>query len=150
MAHVGKITATIKTANVNDASTNGRVYLGLGGREFRLNMPGNQFQKGQTNTFIIGDGGNIDNPHHGNDLPMFGGDTTNAPNVEYTDLELYPKYIRFEPQDEDDNWNMETANVIAELYFGTAGTGQTKTFVDLTGNTWLGVGTGKAVQLLKV
>ena len=34
MTHVGKITAVIKTGDLTNAPTDGRVYLGIGGREF--------------------------------------------------------------------------------------------------------------------
>jgi hypothetical protein len=148
--HVGKITATIKTANVEGAATNGLVYLGLGGREFRLNKQGNQFKKGATDVFIIGDGRNIDNPRSGNDLPFFGESTINAPNIEYTTLDLYPKYIRFEPKSDDDDWNLESASVVAQLYIFDVPQPEISTFLDLPGNIWFGVGTGKVVHLLKV
>ena len=58
LTHLGKITVKIKTANVSDAGTNGRAYLGIGRREFRLNMTGNRFEPGSTDTFVIGVGGN--------------------------------------------------------------------------------------------
>jgi hypothetical protein len=66
LTHLGKITVEIKTANVSGAGTNGRVYLGIGRREFRLNKPGNQFQPGSTDTFVIGAGGNINSPNNDN------------------------------------------------------------------------------------
>jgi hypothetical protein len=148
MSHVGKITVVIKTGDVTNAPTNGRVYLGLGGREFRLNKPGDQFKRGATDTFIIGDGGNIDNPRNANDLPFVTG-TANAPVIEYSTLGLYPKYVRLEPKDDDDDWNVETVNGLAELYFGTGGSGVVTAFSDLpgTGNIWLGIPFGKVLDL---
>jgi hypothetical protein len=147
MAHVGKITATIKTGDVTNAPTNGRVYLGIGGREFRLNKPGDQFKRGATDTFIIGDGGNIDNPRNANDLPFVGAGTVNAPAVEYTDLPIYPKYVRLEPKEEDDDWNVESVNVMATLYFASTPTTTSSVFSDLGGNVWLGNQFGKMLEL---
>ena len=44
MVEIDRINVIVKTGNVNKAGTNGNVYLGIGGREFKLNKPGNQFE----------------------------------------------------------------------------------------------------------
>jgi hypothetical protein len=147
MPHVGQITATVTTGDVTNAPTNGRVYLGIGGREFRLNKPGDQFKRHSTDIFIIGDGGNIDNPRNANDLPMVGAGTINAPTIEFSDLNDYPKYIRLEPKVEDDDWNVETVSVEAKEYNGSAASGNSKVFSDLGGNAWLGDPFGKMLDL---
>ena len=54
MAHIEQVGVTVITGNINGADTNGLVYLGMGGREFRLNKGGNQFEKGDTDNFQIG------------------------------------------------------------------------------------------------
>lgn len=150
MTHVGKITAVIKTGNINDAPTNGRVYLGIGGREFRLNKPGDQFKKGATDTFIIGDGGNIDNPRHANELPFFQG-TENCPRLEFSDLTKFPTYVRLEDEVEDDDWNVEAVSVVAAKYdFGAPSVPpDSRTYNSgLAGHIWLGKKFGKMLQLL--
>jgi hypothetical protein len=147
MPHVGKITVAVKTGDVTNAPTNGRVYLGLGGREFRLNKPGDQFKRGATDTFIIGDGGNIDNPRNANELPFVGAGTINAPAIEFSDLGLYPTYLRLEPKEEDDDWNVESVSVIARKYNGTIDTGISSAYSDLGGNIWLGNPFGKVLDL---
>jgi hypothetical protein len=149
MVHVGQITATIKTGDVTNAPTSGRVYLGIGGREFRLNKPGDQFKRGATNEFIIGDGGNVNNPRSANDLPFVDEGTVNTPALPYDDLGLYPTYIRLEPKEEDDDWNVESVNVIAKKYQAETPTGDSTTFTDLEGNTWLGDPFGKLLALHK-
>jgi hypothetical protein len=93
LTHLGKITVVIKTASVSGGGTNGRVYLGIGRREFRLDKPGNQFEPGSTDTFVIGAGGNINNPNNGNDLPL--GADMNAPEIQYNIIDNNPIYIRF-------------------------------------------------------
>jgi hypothetical protein len=145
MTHVGKITATIRTGDVSGADTNGRVYLGIGGREFRLNKPGDQFRRNTQDIFIIGDGENIENPDNSNSLPI-GGDV-NSPRIEFSDLNLYPRYIRFEPQDNGDKWNMAFAIVVAEQYNGNVPSGNSQTFTDLSGNIWLGTRSGQFIGL---
>jgi hypothetical protein len=149
MTHVGKITATIKTGDVANAPTDGRVYLGIGGREFRLNKPGNQFKRGATDTFIIGDGGNIDNPRNANELPFFGG-TDNCPRLEFLDLPKFPAYIRLEDDEEDDkDWNVEGVTVLAEQYNFGVPTGLTRVYNGgLIGHIWLGTKFGKMLQLI--
>jgi hypothetical protein len=135
MTHIGQIKAEVRTGDVAGADTNGRVYLGIGGREFRLNKPGNQFERHTIDKFIIGAGGNIDNPNNGNSLPVLG--DSNAPRIEFASLNQNPEYIRFEPQGDEDKWNVEAVTVIAEEY-NPGPTGNTRTFTDLPGNIWLG------------
>jgi len=147
LTHVGKIIVRLITGDIEDASTNGRVYLGLGGREFRLDKPGNQFQRANVDNFIIGDGSNIENPDNVNTLPALG--NNNSPRVEFEDLANYPTYIRFEPRNKNDNWNIEDVNVEVIQYNDSplGSTVNKKTFVDLEGNVWLGVRSGLFLYL---
>jgi hypothetical protein len=99
---ITKIEIDVETGSIEGAGTNGRVYLGICGREFRLDKPGDQFRVGILDNFIIGMGSNIENPNGVNDI-------INSPNSYEIDtylLNIFPKYIRFEPQDNDDNWNV--------------------------------------------
>jgi hypothetical protein len=99
---ITKIEIDVETGSIEGAGTNGRVYLGICGREFRLDKPGDQFRVGILDNFIIGIGSNIENPNGVNDI-------INSPNSYEIDtylLNIFPKYIRFEPQDNNDNWNI--------------------------------------------
>jgi hypothetical protein len=99
---ITKIEIDVETGSIEGAGTNGRVYLGICGREFRLDKPGDQFRVGTLDNFIIGIGSNIENPNGVNDI-------VNSPNSYEIDtylLNIFPKYIRFEPQDNNDNWNI--------------------------------------------
>jgi Subtilase family len=99
---ITKIEIDIETGAIENAGTNGRVYLGICGREFRLDKPGDQFRVEILDNFVIGIGSNIENPNGVNDI-------INSPNSYEIDtylLNIFPKYIRFEPQDNDDNWNV--------------------------------------------
>jgi Subtilase family len=99
---ITKIEIDVETGATEGAGTNGGVYLGICGREFQLDKPGDQFRAGILDNFIIGIGSNIENPNGVNDI-------INSPNSCEIDtylLNIFPKYIRFEPQDNDDNWNI--------------------------------------------
>jgi hypothetical protein len=148
MTHVDKIVVDILTRNVTNAGTNGEVYLGYGGREFRLNQPGDQFKKGDSDHFVIGVGSNTEKPDI-NDLPIAAATNDKSPKINETIVTTafnpFPVYIRLDPKDDKDNdWNLETARVSAVAGFGS-GTGPTKTYtfpkpgaVHLEGTIWLG------------
>lgn len=149
LTHLGKITVEIKTANVNDAGTNGRVYLGIGRREFRLNKTGNQFEPGSTDTFVIGVDGNIDNPNNVNDLPL--GAHMNAPEIQFSAVDNNPVYIRFEPGNINDNWNVESVRLTAQQYDGTD-PGDVSQYADPFSENdnriWLGYNSGLIIVLV--
>jgi hypothetical protein len=141
LAQIGKITVTITTGNIEGAGTNGRVYLGIGGREFRLDKPGNQFERGDVNTFIIGNGSNIENPDGVNNIT----NSSNSYEIGTYHLNVFPKYIRFEPQRNNDNWNVE----VVELRV-TDDTNAVYQFeaLDGNGNIWLGKRSGLFLGLM--
>lgn len=102
MPNVARINVQITTGNRSGAGTNGRLYLGLGGREFRLDDPNdNDLERGDFDIFIIGGpGANNTNPAN-----------TNDPNshLQFTEIDVarFPRYLRFEGQTETDNWDLE-------------------------------------------
>jgi hypothetical protein len=51
---INRINEVVKTGNVNRAGANRKIYLGIGGREFKLNNSGNQFEIKGLDTFVIG------------------------------------------------------------------------------------------------
>ena len=152
MTHLGKITVDVKTANVSGAGTNGRVYLEIGRREFRLNMAGNQFEPGSTDTFVIGHDANINSPNHSNDLPL--GADMNAPEIQFSAVENSPVYIRFEPENINDKWNVERVRLTAQEY----NTGDTPgdiiqfsdPFSENDNRIWLGYDSGLNIKLVRV
>ena len=148
MTHLGKVTVEIKTANVSGAGTNGRVYLGIGRREFRLDKSGDQFQPGSTDTFVIGDGGNIKSPNHSNDLAL--GANMNAPEIQFNSIDDIPIYIRFEPENNNDNWNVESVRLTAQQYDPDPGdTSQySDDFSENDNRIWLGYSSGLIMVLV--
>ena len=139
MAPIVRIDARITTGNRAGAGTDGTVYLGLCGREFKLDSAVNDFEQGSDRTYILGEGGgagsSVTNPA-GND-PRF-------PQLDTANLDL-PKYVRFEPSGNNPDWNLEFASATVnpgphQLVF---------TAPALAGNLnlWLGTDFGKACFL---
>ncbi len=132
---ITKIEIDVETGAIERAGTNGRVYLGICGREFRLDKLGDQFRVGILDNFIIGTGSNIKNPNGVNDII----NSSNSYEIDTHILNIFPKYIRFEPQDNDDNWNVSRV----ELRI-TDDTNIVHKFnaLDGNGNIWLGKESG--------
>jgi|SRR6185503_8192607 len=136
MSAITQIKATIHTGNRNDAGTDGSVYLGICGREFHLGIDDvNDFVKGKTQDYFLGSGSNVERPTF-ND--------PRSPQLDTTDADRYPVYIRFEPQGDSPAWNLESASV-------TITPGGSK-YLRLVGrdNLWLGQNFGKFCYLKKV
>jgi|SRR5580765_730475 len=160
MPHVGKIEVKIVTANRTGAGTNGEAYLGIGGREFLLDIPGkDDYEKGHTDSFVIGDGSNIKNDNSEsngiNGLPTVEPPTPgeNSPGIEFEWLQknLFPTYIRFKPDDEGDNWNIESVDVTASRYPDKMAKIQYHAFENPNeDNIWMGDSSGLMLGLLKV
>jgi hypothetical protein len=153
MSHIRQIVVKIETSDIPDAGTNGEVYLGVGGREFRVDKPGNQFSRGnvaaQADVFIFGtEGGtnaNVENP----DI-----NDPQATRMETSSGEAYnfPVYIRLDPKnDQDNDWSIQSVNV--DINAAAAG-GQNANyrFPDNTiqnGPVWLGRKSGLTLLLEK-
>jgi hypothetical protein len=131
---ITKIEIDVETGAIERAGTNGRVYLGICGREFRLDKLGDQFRVGILDNFIIGTGSNIKNPNV-NDII----NSSNSYEIDTNTLNIFPKYIRFEPQDNDDNWNVSRVELRV-----TDDTNIVHKFnaLDGNGNIWLGKESG--------
>jgi hypothetical protein len=56
MSHIKQVKVIIETGDASGAEADGPVYLGLGAREFRLDKEGDQFRRGTTDTFVLGNG----------------------------------------------------------------------------------------------
>jgi len=147
MANITGILCQVITGNVSGAGTDGSVYLGLGGREFRMDSTKDDFERGSWREYIMGAGPlepnlpppqiRVNNPDKNDPREGFPLDTAN--------LTRAPVYIRFEPENSDDNWNLKfaAALVYAEGKFFAG------YLVPLVfDNLWLGTGSGKVVYLI--
>jgi hypothetical protein len=114
MAQVTGILCQVITGNVDGAGTDGRVYLGLGGREFRMDSRADDYERGSWREYIMGLG-----PVEP-DLPAPQIRVLNGPRndpreglpIDRVNLSKTPVYIRFEPAGESPNWNLSTAVVL--------------------------------------
>jgi len=101
MANLTKIDVRIKTSDRNNAGTNGLVYLGICGREFRCDSKKNDFERGSNRTYTFGDDSNVQKAD--NNDPR-------KPQLSVEDADRFPVYIRFE-QRTSSEWNLEQATV---------------------------------------
>jgi hypothetical protein len=139
------ILCQIITGNVGGAGTDGRVYLGLGGREFRLDSSADDYERGSWREYILGVGPvepnlpppqvRVQNKDKNDQRLEFPLDTVN--------LGRSPVYIRFEPESSGDYWNLHAAAAL--VYAGQFVVGYTPP-VDFD-NLWMGQAMGKVLYL---
>jgi hypothetical protein len=100
MPQISKIALTINTGDVQGAGTDGDVYLGVCGREFRVDTGSEDFQRGSSKEYIFGDDANVLRPELNDprDHLLF---------VE--NLARFPIYLRFQPTNRADHWFMQDA-----------------------------------------
>jgi hypothetical protein len=146
MSSVTGIACQIITGDVEGAGTDGRVYLGIGGREFRLDSREDDYERGSWREYLLGTAAperNLSAPQ----LRVLNWDD-NSPTLRFpldTDyLQRAPVYIRFEPEHPLDNWNLFFAAVLVYAGAFVAGYSPPERFQDL----WLGSAMGKVLYLL--
>lgn len=101
---VRRIVVDIATGFASGAGTRGDVYLGLGGREFRLRVDqGSDFEQGAEMSYQLGEDGNVLDPAR-ND-PRVG-----RP-VRVGDVLGHPVYVRMQPRGDKDDWNVDAVQV---------------------------------------
>jgi hypothetical protein len=103
--NITRIEASVRTAAGSDSGTDGWVYLCIGGREFLLDTPADDFpssSEGTTETFVLGEGANVSNP---------GDNDPRNPQLHASDLDRFPTYIRFGHKAKDDVWHLERVDV---------------------------------------
>jgi len=146
MAKVTGISCQIITGDVDGAGTDGRVYLGIGGREFRLNSREDDFERGSWRDYILGAGP----PERELSAPQLrvrnweSNDPTLRFPVDTDYLRRAPVYVRFEPQHAQDNWNLSFVAALVYADEFVVGYTPAENFHDL----WLGQSMGKVLYLL--
>ncbi|HEX8063483.1 MAG TPA: hypothetical protein VF535_09715 [Allosphingosinicella sp.] len=120
MVDVRKIEATIVTSDTANAQSDGRVYLGICGREFRCNRGDDDFERAMERTYHFGEKSNVIDPHLNNPA---------SPQLTVADADRYPTYVRFEDT-KNNHWKVrsvkvrlngegpEYVNAISELFLG--------------------------------
>jgi hypothetical protein len=147
MAQITGILCQVITGKVAGAGTDGSVYLGLGGREFRLDSSADDYERGSWREYILGVG-----PVEPNLPPpqiRVKNKDRNDPRLDFpldtVNLGRSPVYIRFEPESSGGNWNLSFAAAL--VYAGQFAVGYLAPFPSTTDNLWMGQATGKVLYL---
>jgi hypothetical protein len=138
MPQINSIQLHIQTGGLSGAGTDGDVYLGLGGREFSVDTTSDDFERGATRSYVLGEGANIQNAAV-ND--------PRDPQLFTERVATFPVYIRFQPRSRSDNWQLQRADVrfndSLHIDWDTLGLLQN----DRDKGVWLGVRSGLVVHL---
>jgi hypothetical protein len=106
MANVTRISCIVNTHADpgSGAGTDAAVFLGMGGREFRLDAQGTDFERGAVGEeYTLGDGANIRRPQEN--------DPRQPSVLKTTTLDRFPVYFRYRPQNSSDHWRLRGAVV---------------------------------------
>jgi hypothetical protein len=102
MAAINKIEVFLRTSSVPDAETDGRVYVGVGGREFVCSIDDHEdFPRGGSDVYVFGAGANVER--------AAANDPRN-PQILEEDLDRFPVYIRFD-QGSESHWALDRATI---------------------------------------
>jgi hypothetical protein len=105
MTAIQQIAVEVNTNNISGAGTDGDVFLGICGREFRLDTSQDDFEAGTIARYLLGEQANIRNEDRN--------DPRN-PQLDTDDLDRFPMYMRFDPVDSDSDWNVTRVSVDVE------------------------------------
>lgn len=97
MSNVYAITPLVWTSEDNNAGTDSSVYMGIGGREFRLDTQRDDWERGNASNTSVGRFSQVNNaadndPRH----PLM---------IRTETLDLFPVYLRLEGDDHWKPWN---------------------------------------------
>jgi hypothetical protein len=138
MSAITGIKVTVHTGDRNNAGTDGSVYLGICGREFKLARADvDDFERASHRDYFLGSSANVEQA-------TFNSPT--SPQLDTIEADRFPAYIRFEPTGDSPDWNLDGAEVTI-----TPGGAKYQRLGDGGGaNLWLGQNMGKFCYLLKV
>lgn len=138
MAPITRISFNVQTADKDGAGTDGNVYLGFGGREFRADTDHDDFEQDSSREYIFGERANVNNP---------GENDPRNPQLQTENTERFPIYVRFQPTGGSDNWKLLRAEVsLNDALFPRWDTGDYISFRP-DGGIWLGIRSGLVVYI---
>jgi hypothetical protein len=146
MAQITGCLCQIITGKMSGAGTDGSVFLGLCGREFRLDSTADDYERGSWREYILGAGPvepNLPPPQIRVRNPDLNDPRSQNFPLDSANLDRSPVYIRFEPESSSDNWNVAT--VVVLVYTGNF----FKAYMPPPQfkNLWLGQSMGKVLFL---
>lgn len=147
MANITGILCQVITGTGNGAGTDGDVYLGICGREFHLDSSADDFERGSLREYIMGRAPlepNLPSPQI-----RVNNSVLNDPRTDYImkteTLPSMPVYIRFEPNGDNDHWQLHFAAVL--VYTGRGDFNTAYIPPQDFDNLWLGYRSGKILYL---
>jgi hypothetical protein len=149
MAQVTGILCQVITGNVDGAGTDGRVYLGLGAREFRMDSPADDYERRSWREYLIGDPPVEPDPNNapGQQIRVQNGPRNDPRDVGFPidsmNLSKSPVYIRFEPSGSSPDWNLAFVAVLVYAPQFAVAYAPPEPFHSL----WLGDNYGKVLYL---
>ena len=138
MPQIESIEVNLQTLDVDGASTDGSLYVGICGREFHLDTKENDLQRGSARSYVLGDNANVLDP------------AINDPRNQrlFTEnVDTLPVYLRFVGEDEDDLWGLERAVLI--LNSQILPQWDTVSYISTTDGMWLGHKAGGIAFLIR-
>ena len=111
MVTIQKIVFKIRTADIEDAGTDGEVYVGFCGREFHVGTSYEDFERGVIRHYLAGMNAVTDEVNLINSKIN---DPRAFPPLDSEDISLYPVYLRFEPVGRYDHWCLQYISISAE------------------------------------
>lgn len=112
---ISRIELKLRTTHLAGSTTNGHVYLGIAGREYAVRLrKGHDFQPSAAAvSYIFGEDANVMREEDNDPRTPW---QTDANNISWC-----PLYLRFTPQGDDDNWNIDLAELIVRFRGATPG-----------------------------
>ena len=139
MAAITTMTVRLATGNRSGAGTDGDIYVGICGRELSLDSQADDFEPGSNREYIFGQNSNI----------RFATENDpRSPQLDTADLDKFPVYLRFEPDDSEDKWNLEEVNVTVNP--DSASSARYRAMGGAALNLWMGKDFGKYAYLKEV
>lgn len=136
MANISSIRVNVQTRSISGGGTDGDVYLGFAGREFYLDTSADDFEAGSTRSYVLGQGSNV--LHGSSNDPR-------TPQLQDSQVDRFPVYLRFVPRGREDNWSLQRAVVTYnERLFPMWDSAEV---VATNVGLWLGVHAGLVVHL---
>ena len=145
MANITIMEATFATSRRDKAGTNGDVYIGIGGREFNVDSEIDDFEPPpappspeEYYLYRFGEASTV---------KFAARNDPRDPQLLTEELDRYPVYVRFAPQNRDDHWHLG----FVELTVNPGRPEEVK-YEALRGNRkqWLGTSAGLYCHLTKV
>jgi hypothetical protein len=136
MTQIQSIHLTIETGRMDNAGTDGDVYLGVCGREFFVDTSSDDFERASGREYIFGEGANVNNQSDNDPRTQ---------DLQIENVERFPVYLRFQPLHRGDKWNLSRA--VITFNNDLSPQWETTTFVFPNAGIWLGPRAGLYVHL---